>query len=230
MRQLRFASGSIYHICNRGVEKRNIFEDDKDRFRFVYTLPIVNGGRRISNIGRDFEILKEALLPSGSPLVEILAFVLMPNHFHLLLRQLAESGVSKFMQRFGTAYTNYFNIKYERSGALFQGTFKAIEVTGDEQLYHLFFYIHAANPTDIICPDWRECGIPDYRQVVSFVNAYTWSSLSDYLGQKRFPGVTQREFLTDFIGGRARMASELETWLRAREKNLALIGKVSLEP
>ncbi len=211
MRNLKFSDGGIYHIFNRGVDKREIFDNDADRLRFIYTTFLVNNESPTSNLGRDFSRLNhliETKFQSVVPVVEILAFVLMPNHFHLAVRQVSEGGVSKFMQKLGLAYTNYFNKRNGRSGALFEATFRAVPVTTDVQLYELFFYIHAANPRALV-------GDAD---PLSFVRSYRWSSLPDYLGTGNFPRFTEREFFHREIGDRRKVAAELESWLRANPR------------
>ena len=97
-------------------------------------------------------------------LVEILVFTLMPNHFHLLLKQKQENGISKFMHKLGVGYSMYFNQKYERTGSLFQGTYKAIPVNNDSYFIHLPYYIHL-NPLDLIEPKWKNGEIKNYNKV-----------------------------------------------------------------
>ncbi len=119
--------------------------------------------------------------------MEILVFTLMPNHYHLMLRQISEDGIVKFMQKLGTGYTMYFNKKYDRVGSLSQGRFKAVHLTREEHLIHLPHYIHT-NP---------------YRGSTSIYDLenYRWSSFPDYIGKKNFPAVTERCFLLDILGG-----------------------------
>lgn len=114
-----------------------------------------------------------------STLVDIGAYCLMPNHFHLLVRCKSEKGISNLMQRLKTAYTMYFNKRYERVGALFQGAFKAEHANSDEYLKYLFSYIHL-NPVKLIDPLWKENGIEDIEKAQSFLNNYTYSSYLDY--------------------------------------------------
>ena len=130
MKKPPFINNEVYHVYNRGVEKRLIFSDDKDRFRFIHnlyemnnSLPVLNSKYWLAKKDHNMEV-RLPYIRDG--LVEILAFCLMPNHYHLLLRQAQDKGIVKFMQKLGTAYTNYFNIKNERVGPLFQGRFKAV--------------------------------------------------------------------------------------------------------
>lgn len=148
MRKIPFANEEIYHVYNRGTDKRTIFEDLYDFQRFLQSLEEFNTLDPIGSIYEHSFIKKEQLgsLASKSEyLVEIIAYCLNPNHFHLLLRQVSENGISKFMQKVGTGYTNYFNKKQDRSGSLFQGTFKAVHVDTNEYLLHLSVYVNLNN-------------------------------------------------------------------------------------
>ncbi len=147
-RSISFAVNEFYHVYNRGVDKRNIFEDKYDLFRFLKALSVLNTEKPIGSIfEHSFKENKENNMNTqlggrASKLVEIICFCLNPNHYHLLLEQKAENGIPLFMQRLGTSYTMYFNEKYERSGPLFGGRFKAVHVTSNSQLLHLSAYIN----------------------------------------------------------------------------------------
>ncbi len=122
-RKIEIIPGHYYHIFNRGTDKRKIVLDKKDLNVFMNLLLISNS---ITNIKRTLSTAEKLKLAAQSePLVHILAYAILPNHYHLLLKEIREGGISKFMQKFGTAYAMYFNEKYKRSGTLFQGRFKA---------------------------------------------------------------------------------------------------------
>ncbi|MBI5420924.1 MAG: transposase [Parcubacteria group bacterium] len=153
MQKPQFVENEIYHIYNRGVEKRDVFMEDKDYFRFIHDLFEFNDTEVSFNLTFYFnsktmysepQYLKDKKNPRKL-LVEILAFCLMPNHFHLLLKQKKENGIVRFMQKLGTGYTKYFNEKNNRVGPLFQGAFRALLIKTDAHMLHLPFYIHA-NP------------------------------------------------------------------------------------
>ena len=236
MKKPQFANNQIYHIYNRGVEKRKIFLDDKDYFRFIHDLfefndlnPAINLFYYFNSQSIEVEhhyFKKEQ--KSRKLLVEILAFVLMPNHFHLLLRQKREGGIIKFMQKLG-GYTMYFNQKYERVGPLFQGRFKAILIKDHSHLIHLPYYIHL-NPIELAFPDW-----PNHQGstslIINFLEKYRWSSWLDYVGIKNFPSVTSREFLADIFGGPEKHKKETIKWLKSRklERALEIIKPIILE-
>ena len=200
MRKVRFAQNCIYHVYNRGVEKRDIFVQDGDRWRFLQGLFLFNDGRSTSNLlwrierenrGRmNFRILREFVEKRSAerkPLVRIMADCLMPNHYHLILEELQQGGISKFMHRFGTGYTMYFNKKYDRVGGLFQGTFKAVQVDTDEYLQNLLVYVNVINPGQLIEPNLKEEGVKDVENVMQFAKVYSWSTQQEYLGERDSP-------------------------------------------
>ena len=212
MRKVRFIQNNIYHIYNRGVEKRNIFMDNSDYFRFIHDLYEFNDKNPAFNIYYKTPLQSYEAKPRKL-LVEILAFVLMPNHFHLLLKEISENGISNFMHKLGGGYTMSFNQKYERSGSLFQGSFKAVLINQDSHFIHLPYYIHL-NPLDLIMPEWRTRAINDYKKAMEFLENYRWSSHLDYIGKQNFPSVTHREFLLDFFGGQEEYRKVIFQWLK----------------
>ena len=171
------------HLYNRGVDKRAIFIDDVDRRRFIEALRLA----RLSNSPRlswlkdqirtgkisplDIEKLEEK---HGPPLLDIISYSLMPNHFHLQIKELVKGGVSTFFRKLGTSYVMYFNIKHERTGRLFESKYKSVLIETDEQLMHLSRYIHI-NP------------INSSRINISLtkLKTYLWTSLPDYLGTRK---------------------------------------------
>ncbi|UMX48213.1 MAG: transposase [Candidatus Nealsonbacteria bacterium DGGOD1a] len=199
----------------RGVEGREIFVCDDDRWRGIFSLYEFNNLipvtiRRQREKREQFkEKVRRRLAPAEltvatqqdqrDKLVEILAFVFMPNHIHLLLRQLKFNGVSFFMQKFGSGYANFFNKKYQRKGHLFQSKFRESHIDGDEYLKTVLTYIHT-NPISIIEPGWKEAGIRNPSKVIEFLEEYRWSSYLDYLEKKNFPSVTERDFIQNIFG------------------------------
>jgi len=233
MRKPRFIENQIYHIYNRGVEKRNIFLNDKDYFRFIHDLFEFNDEELTFNVAyyfnsRSQEIKFQYLEKERKPrklLVEILVFTLMPNHFHLLLRQKKEKGIVKFMQKLGTGYTNYFNKKYERVGGLFQGRFKAALVNKEAHFIHLPYYIHT-NPLDLI---YGSSTPIDWKKQMDFLENYRWSSYLDYIGKKNFPSITSREFLLEFLGGEKEYKKTIQNWLKEKDEEIENIKEIILE-
>jgi len=199
MRKHNLISENIYHVYNRGVEKRQLFMDEQDYVRFIKCLCLFNDSKPILNAEYKFKNLDD-VATDRNMIVDILSFCLMPNHFHLLLRQKEENGITKFMRKLCVGYANYFNLRYERVGGLFQGRFKSVLIQHDSQFTYIPYYIHL-NPLDLIMPNWRESGVSKPIKVVNFLNSYRWSSHLDYLGKPNFPLVSQREILNEYFGG-----------------------------
>jgi putative transposase len=151
----------------------------------------------------------------------------MPNHIHLLVRQLKDGGITQFMRKFGTGYATYFNKKYNRKGHLFQGRFRAVHIKDNEQLKTVFVYIHA-NPISLIEPKWKEKGIKNSQKVIKFLENYKWSSYSDYLGKKNFPSLTQRNFLLKVMGGGEGCREFVKGWIEYK-KELKNLIEVAIE-
>ena len=139
----KIAPGEYYHIYNCGTDKRSITEDVKDIERFIQSLEFFNSKEPIISL-REI-IVDHSNKKSVSvidPLVEIICYCLNPNHYHFLLKEIHEGGISEFMKRLNGGYTWYFNNKHKRSGALFQGTFKSVHIKSNEQLLHVSAYIN----------------------------------------------------------------------------------------
>jgi REP element-mobilizing transposase RayT len=144
IRKIQFGEECYYHVFNRGVDKRSIFEDKNDIYYFFNRLTdlnidAVNSRLTTKRFKKQGKVIIE---PNYAKLVSIIAYCLLPNHFHLVLKQESKDGISKFMQKLGTSYTMYFNTKYKRSGSLFQGKFKANLIGGDFGLPVLSVYIN----------------------------------------------------------------------------------------
>jgi putative transposase len=195
MRNITFAKNNFYHIYNRGVDKRSIFQNDNDKWRFLQGLFLFNDENNTSNIlwqlekkrgGVTFGVIRDFIADKGDKrnhLVNIVADCLMPNHFHFILEEIKENGISRFMHKLGTGYTKYFNQKYERSGSLFQGVFKAVPIEDDDYLKHLLVYINVINPAEMVKyssdnPKER------LKEAIKFIENYPWSTHQEYLGKR----------------------------------------------
>ena len=133
-------------------------------------------------------------------LVAIHAFCLMPNHYHLLLSPKIEKGIPKFMKKLNMGYAKYFNKRYKRSGALFEGRYKSVPIKKEAHFLYIPYYIHL-NPLDLVSPEWRDRKLKNHKKAGKFLEDYRWSSHLDYLGNKNFPSITQRNFLLGHFGG-----------------------------
>ena len=178
----------MYHIYNRGTDKRKVFCNDNDYLRFIYSLSKFNCKNLSLHLTREIPRQDGRGFASTilDKLVKILYFVLMPTHFHLILQQITDRGIEKFMQKLGTGYTMYFNKKYQRSGVLFQGIFKAIPIETDSYITQVSQYIHL-NPLKLIEPQFREKGLEGLGRAKKFLRNYRWSSYLDYVGVRNFP-------------------------------------------
>ncbi|MEK9135085.1 MAG: transposase [Patescibacteria group bacterium] len=212
-RKQQFADNEIYHIILRGIDNNLIFKDIDDYYRGIFSIYEFNNKKSVAILKRRQEIksnkkkfLKIGQGPSSSSfdirdkLVEVLTFCFMPNHIHLLVRQIEGGGMTKFLSKVGTGFAGYFNRKYNRKGYVFQNRFKAVHIKDDEQLKTVFAYIHA-NPVSLVEPKWKESGVKNLRKVIKFLENYKWSSYLDYIGQKNFPSVTDRKFISEIMNG-----------------------------
>lgn len=186
----------VYHIVTRGIDGRNIFNDESDYHRAIHNLFEFNdenpAGQRAENGSRSRKIL-----------VDILAFCLMPNHIHLLIKQVQDEGITKFMRKFGAGYVGYFNKKNERQGHLFQGRFRAVMIKSDAQLKAAFVYIHT-NPASFVDPRWKafqaeNSSLEISEKIIEMIENYKWSSYPDYLIKDNFPSITQRDFSNSML-------------------------------
>lgn len=173
MRKINFANGEYYHIYNRGVDKRDVFCTDKDYARFLESTREFNNIEPTISLRDRRELKNRGLAPGKSgakpllKLVEINCYCFNPNHFHFMIKQLSDGGISEFMKRLGGGYTSYFNKTYERSGSLFQGAFKAVHIDTNEYFLWLSGYING-NAEIHKVPDaknYKWCSFPDYMEM-----------------------------------------------------------------
>lgn len=230
-RKTQFANDQYYHIYNRGVDKRKIFLENKHYYRFIHDLYEFNDLNIVTNVNRRFCITDGSPTPISRKkrkrLVEIVCFCLMPTHFHLILKQLIDKGISKFMHKLGTGYVNYFNEEQKRTGALFEGRFKSILIENDEYLMHLSRYIHL-NCIDLIEPKWKENGIKDWENASEFLRNYKWSSYLDYIGRDNVASVIDNEFLLGYFDNKKEYSQFVVNWMRDRD-DINYIKDLTLE-
>lgn len=175
-RDVEFENNHYYHIFNRGINSQTIFQDDNDYQR---ALELISYYKFSSSKIRFSQLIKQPkelklknytrLTQEQKHLVEIIAYCLMPSHFHLLLKQQTENGISKFLADFQNSYTRYFNTRHIKFGPILQGQFKGVLVENDNQLVHLSRYIHLNPYAAEIIKDQNK------------LEEYPWSSFSDYL-------------------------------------------------
>ncbi len=203
-RYISFAEGEFYHVYNRGVDKRIIFNTDADYRRFQELLYVANASTSVAlrNLKRNYDSVYT--YKKSDSLVAIGAYCLMPNHFHILLTPLVENGVSLFMNKLTTGYSMYFNKKYERSGALFSGTFKAKHADGDEYLKYLYAYIHL-NPQKLF---------KNKGNTLNVSIRYPYSSLGDYVnGEREESIILKTKNFPEYFKTSNEHLHELTSWL-----------------
>lgn len=185
--------GEHYHIYNRGVARQPIFSSKKDYERFLLCLSYYRLNNLPCKLSRLLQIPKEerdpilqSLQKANDQIIEVVAFCLMPNHFHFLIKQIKENGISTLIRHIINSYTRYINKKNERVGPLFQGPFKAVHITSDEQLLHLSRYIHLNPLISLVIRD------------ENFI-AYPWSSLQNYLyNRQQYTFINPKIILENF--------------------------------
>ncbi len=222
-------SMEIYHVLNRGVDKRQIFMDKQDYLRFIHNLYEFNNKEKVESTFykfRDFDASGKMTVGKNKkprePLVDILTFCLMPNHYHLMLSPRVENGISQFMQKVNMGYSKYFNQKHERVGTLFQGPYKHLPVIDEIHYLHLPFYIHL-NPLDLKYPEWREDKISNTKGALDFLKSYRWSSHLDYLGIKNFPSILNMRHLMEIFGSTKDYQKLVENYLKDIQINPEII-------
>lgn len=184
IRSTPLVSGEYYHIYNRGVNKMKIFTDFYDYDRFLKLLYVINNKtmKKFSDI--ETSPGKAWTFEKDEALVDIGLYCLMPNHFHLILKEKETGGITIFMHRLATAYSMYFNKKNQHSGSLFQGKFKSSHINNDRYFKYLFSYIHL-NPVKLIQKDWKEVGVKNINKTKKYLLKYKYSSYLDFIGGKR---------------------------------------------
>lgn len=193
-----YSDMDLYHALNRGVDKRAIFLDSQDYARFVHdmfefnsTLPASNTRRKgMFDVGRRTSHLNLVNIGTGEKLVDIHGWCLMNNHYHLLLNERVEGGISLFLKKLNGGYAKYFNERYVRVGTLFQGRTKKILIDSDAHFLHILNYIHF-NTLDMHeeTSEWRSKKIDDIDSAIAHLRSYRWSSYLDYSGTKNFPSI-----------------------------------------
>jgi putative transposase len=189
--------GDIFHILNRGVEKRKIFLDNKDYYRFLHNLEDFNN--------KDLTILSYNMRRSAmrkpkvnqEKLVDILCWCLMPNHYHILVQEIIDGGASIFSKKLTSGYTQYFNLKNKRIGVLFQGRSKIIPLKKDEHFIYIPYYIFS-NPIKLLEPHWKERGLKNSKHAVEFIDNYQWLGIINRNLFYEIFDITEKEFKKNF--------------------------------
>ena len=231
----QLVNDEIYHVILRGVGDSMIFNDINDYYRGIFSIYEFNNANPVDIWLRRQQRKKEKLmeklegqtfqkgleglnlqaLGKRDKVVQILCFCFMPNHIHLLVKQLKDGGISSFMQKVGTGYAVYFNKKYSRKGHLFNN-FKAVHIESDEQLKNVVTYIHT-NPIALVEPGFKEKGVENPPKVKEFLENYKWSSYRDYIGIENFSSVTNREFILETMSGKEGCIADVDNWIMVKK-------------
>lgn len=178
LRTVPLITGQYYHVFNRGINKQPIFLKRREYKRALEAFQFYSFATQKLRLSKFFllsqterERLWIQMINANNKLVDILCFCLMPNHFHFLLEQKIDDGISKFMGDFQNSYTRYFNTSHRGIGPLLQGQFKAVRIEDDEQLLHLSRYIHLNPYTSFIVKELED------------LLDYPWSSFPEYLSK-----------------------------------------------
>ncbi len=193
IRKFRFVPGDYYHICNRSNDQKSIFLDERDFARFLFLILYYQAPIPFRRLGRQVSyFIKHAIFDIPSEIttdvisakkVELNGFAIMPNHFHLLVQEKSDMGISRYLQRVQNAYAKHFNTRYEKHGHVLQGAFRAVPVKTDEQLLYLSAYIHR-NPRDLV--EWKNKELK-----------YPWSSYQDYGRKNRWGELLKPDIVLD---------------------------------
>jgi len=203
MRKEPFTTGDFIHVFNRGNRKMLIVHNDSDKWRFLKVLRFLNDKYSPPNIFREIEISvnngksrqfeRPKNWPSSQPLVKILSFCLMPNHYHLLLKEVIDGGISKFMHRLSTSFTNYSNIKYDEVGSLFQGNYRAKLIKEERYLQYVDVYIQVFNFFELY-PGGLEKATKEFDKAFDFILESPFCSLGESFGRRKL-NIIDRDIL-----------------------------------
>lgn len=218
LRDSNLVEKEYYHIYNRGNSKNKIFNSKEDYDRFCKLLFICNSEKSFKFRDSIIDQKKDAWdFERGRPLLEICAWVLMPNHFHIILISHRSdlwneyNPITEFMRKLSTAYAMYFNKKYNRTGSLFEGKFKSKNISKDSYFNYIFSYVHL-NPIKLIQSDWQENGIKRKKGAAEYLTDFPYSSFQDFYGISRKEGaIINKNSLPESF--KYNHASELFEWI-----------------
>lgn len=219
MRNTKFVPGEYYHIYSRTILNVPEFKNYQNADKLFKTFLLANS----TNSGRAFDYLRNDRSPKlekaieiakdGKRLVDILCYVIMPDHYHLLIKELKNSGITNFIRKCNISIAKYINIKNNRRGTLFESRFQSKHIDSNEYLLHLSVYIHL-NPLDFISGrDWRENKLKDWPSIKNKLIQYPWSSLRSFLNEDdKNPIISGEEIILSQFNSRNEYESFLREW------------------
>lgn len=205
----------LHHVLNRGIDGRKLFIDSRDCARFVHNLyefndiaPATEYSRRDTDVGHPMSHIRKGL-------VKIHGWCLMRDHYHLLISEMFEGGLTKFMKKINIGYAKYYNERYKRHGHLFQGKTKKVLLERNAHFLYILHYVHL-NPLDYLAgaTKWRvrdKGSVKNVREALEYLDGYRWSSYLDYCGKKNFPSILTKSLFNDAPG--TEYSSELRDYL-----------------
>ncbi len=218
LRKDKFVPGEYYHIYNRTIFNIPEFKNVKNAEKLSQAFLIANSTKSSdafsflrNNKNAKIEDVIE-IIEKGEKLVDVLCYTIMPDHYHLLLRERKESGISNFIHKCNISVAKYINIKNERSGPLFESLFKAKHISTNEYLVHLSVYIHL-NPLDFLAEkSWRKNQLKNWDQVKVKLIKYPWSSLKAFIEDFKDPILSGTDILTEQFKKRKDYTEFLQEW------------------
>lgn len=193
MRLVKIAKGEYYHVYLRGNNKQVIFHDDHDRARFLFLILTFQSPHSLANTkyyvhhliqSRALNMKDDTIEKiANDRFIELVAFTLMSNHFHLIVYNKKEKGLPSYMQRVLTAYTKYYNTKYGTTGHLFQGPYQYRHIEDEKQLAFVSAYVHR--------------NVSELNKWKGKEEKYPWSSMHDYVTENRFGPLLAHEIITE---------------------------------
>ena len=211
-RNIFFETLRPYHIFSRAVDKKEIFGAEDDCLRFLFQTYAANIGKIGFNLtkkqitdtanallaGREFN--DSNFIKGHPPLVYVLSFVLVVDHYHFLLVSETESGIPAYMQKLNNGFAKYFNLKNDRRGILFESRYKIVPVKSDFQLNAVLRYINIINPLDVYQPGWRQRGLENREKALEFLNRYQFSSFPDLFGARKSAILAPARIIKEYLG------------------------------
>lgn len=230
MRKETFAPGEYYHIFSRTISNVPIFKNLANLKRFKLALLMANS----TNSTLAFQFLRNnkdismkdilEIVNDGEKLVDVVCYSIMPDHYHLLLKELKENGISNFVRKCNVSISKYRNIREEKKGPVFESRFNARHVDSNKYLLHLSCYIHL-NPLDVLIDrSWRKHGLKNWPVAKNKLLNYFWSSAASFLKK----GIENDIIIsgTDIILDQFKNQKEYESFLRSWSEDIS--GKISV--
>ena len=225
--EISFEKSVPYHVLSKTVEGRGVFVREEDCLRFIFQMHAANVGKPAFNLRKqdvietarallnNKEVRRQSIIIEHSPLVNFLSFVLVGNHYHFLLAPNQETGIAKFMQKLNGGYAKHFNLKYNRTGNLFEKPYKIIPIKTIFQLDAVICYINLINPLDVYQPGWRKNGLDNRENAFKFLKKYQFSSLLDLFEERNSKILAPHQVLEQFLpGGIAQNQEEYSNFIK----------------